>query len=448
MLTNARGVFRGEALLMKVYKMALFPYDAVVFDLDGTLFEAEEGILSSVRNTMREMNLPIPAGADLRQVIGPPLRASFVELLQVPENRAEEAMERYRQDFSARGMYCYCVYPHIRPMLESLKAGGVHVAMATSKPQWLADDILRHFRLKGLFDRVIGETDDDFAKLGKPELIRRSLPQEYCRAAMVGDRRFDMEGGRAVGIDAIGVAYGYGTTEELRTAGATTVVATTEALFRLLCPQAPSKRGFFLTVEGPDGSGKTTQVKLLEASLRQYGFDVLHTREPGGCPISEKIRQIILDPQNQEMCDTCEALLYAAARAQHVHQVIRPAVEAGRLVLSDRFEDSSVAYQGGGRQMGIETVQRINAPAVGTMRPDATLYLAIDHREALARRLSASAPDRLESEAVSFHARVQQGYESLIQKEPDRFLLVNAAQPVQAVAKDALEAVLSRLLTY
>ena len=121
MLTNARGVFRGEALLMKVYKMALFPYDAVVFDLDGTLFEAEEGILSSVRNTMREMNLPIPAGADLRQVIGPPLRASFVELLQVPENRAEEAMERYRQDFSARGMYCYCVYPHIRPMLESLK---------------------------------------------------------------------------------------------------------------------------------------------------------------------------------------------------------------------------------------------------------------------------------------------------------------------------------------
>ena len=98
--------------------------------------------------------------------------------------------------------------------------------------------------------------------------------------------------------------------------------------------------------------------------------------------------------------------------------------------------------------MGIETVQRINAPAVGTMRPDATLYLAIDHREALARRLSASAPDRLESEAVSFHARVQQGYESLIQKEPDRFLLVNAAQPVQAVAKDALEAVLSRLLTY
>lgn len=424
-----------------------FPYDAVVFDLDGTLFEAEEGIVSSVKKAMADLGLPIPAQVDLRQVIGPPLYEFFLDPLQVPEELAAKAMELYRDDFYKRGRFLYSVFPGIRLLLRSLRAAGVYVAMATSKPQELAQAILTDFYMDGYFDRIVGETADCRVKMGKPELIRQALPAKYRRAAMVGDRRFDMEGASQAGVDGIGVLYGYGTRRELENAGATAIVETTEDLWRLLCPGYQRPRGFFLTVEGPDGSGKTTQVNRLEKSLLQYGFDVQRTREPGGCPISEKIRQIILDPANEEMCDTCEALLYAAARAQHVHQVIRPAVEKGRLLLSDRFVDSSVAYQGSGRGLGIATVQQMNAPAVDHMLPDATLYLSIDARQALARRLAVSEPDRLESQAVSFHQRVQQGYEQLIAQNPERFLIVDASKDEDTVARDALRAVVERIVT-
>ena len=152
----------------------------------------------------------------------------------------------------------------------------------------------------------------------------------------------------------------------------------------------------------------------MEKNLRKFGFSVVRTREPGGCPISEEIRHLLLNPENMEMSDTCEALLYAASRAQHVHQVIRPAVERGELVLCDRFVDSSVAYQGGGRELGVDTIQQINEPAVDGMMPDATVYLDIDHREALMRRLNASEPDRLELQDVEFHERVEKAYEKLI----------------------------------
>ncbi len=425
--------------------MSMYPYDAVVFDLDGTLFDAEEGITSSVRHAMEQMNLPIPEGTQLREVVGPPLRDSFRNMLKVPQERVDEAMERYRKDFSARGMYRYSVYPHIRSLLQMLSKGGVHVALATSKPLWLAQDILRYFGLMEDFDRVIGE-EDGHAKLGKPELVRRALPDKYRRAAMVGDRKFDVEGAKANGVEAIGVSYGCGSEEELEDAGADVIVPDPESLQMLLCPGGEMPRGFFLTVEGPDGSGKTTQVNLLEKSLKQFGFTVLRTREPGGCQISEEIRRIILDTNNMEMCDTCEALLYAASRAQHVHQVIRPAVERGELVLCDRFVDSSVAYQGGGRELGVETIQQINEPAVNGMEPDATLYLAIDHEVAMRRRYAASEPDRLELAADDFHARVQKAYERLIRENKKRFLVVDAARDIDTIAEDALNTVLKRIL--
>lgn len=425
--------------------MDIFPYDAVVFDLDGTLFDAEDGIVSSVLFAMDKLGLTPPHDADLREVVGPPLRDSFRDLLGVPENLIEQAMEIYREDFSRRGMYLYSVYPDVRSILRMLREGGVHVGMATSKPLWLAMDILTYFGLDGEFDRVVGE-ENGAAQLGKAELIRRALPDKYRRAAMVGDRKFDMAGAQANGVEGIGVSYGCGSEEELQDAGATVIVPDTEGLRAVLCPGGKIPRGFFLTVEGPDGSGKTTQVELLEKSLRQFGFSVLHTREPGGCEISEEIRRIILDTNNMEMCPQCEALLYAASRAQHVHQVIRPAVERGMLVLCDRFVDSSVAYQGGGRELGVETVQQVNEPAVDGMIPDATLYLAIDHREALGRRLAASEPDRLELETDEFHARVQQAYERLARENRKRYLVVNAAQDIGSVADDALAAVLARLL--
>ena len=425
--------------------MNIFPYDAVVFDLDGTLFDAEEGIVSSVKAAVEGLGLEVPQDVDLRQVVGPPLRDSFRDLLGVPQELVEKARDLYSADFSSRGMYLYSVYPHVRSILEMLGKNGVHVAVATSKPLWLAMDILRYFRMDRLFDRVMGEIDGP-VKLGKPELIRRALPEKYKNAAMVGDRKFDVEGAKANGIEAIGVAYGCGSEEELQDAGATVIIPDTESLRAYLCPGAEIPRGFFLSVEGPDGSGKTTQVDLLEKNLKKFGFSVLRTREPGGCQISEDIRRIILDPQNMEMCDECEALLYAASRAQHVRQVIRPAVERGELVLCDRFVDSSVAYQGGGRQLGVDVIQQINAPAVGDMLPDATLYLAIDHKLALMRRLAASEPDRLELEAVEFHGRVQKAYERLIRENKRRYLTVDASRDIDSIAEDAFKAVLSRLV--
>lgn len=424
--------------------MGHFPYDAVVFDLDGTLFDAEEGIVSSVVKAMKEMGLEIPQGAQLRQVVGPPLRYSFHDLLNVPSERLDEAADRYAHIFRSEGMYRYSVYPGIRTMLRVLKENGIYVALASSKPRDLCEHILRHYGLRHFFDRVIGETDSH-AKLGKPEMIRRALPEHYERAAMVGDRLYDMEGAKAAGVDGVGAVYGCGSVEELQNAGATLLVSDADELRELLCPGVPAPRGFFLSMEGPDGCGKTTQANLLEQSLRQLGFDLVRTREPGGCPISEKIRQIILDTENAEMCGTCEALLYAASRAQHVHQVIRPAVEAGKVVLSDRFVDSSVAYQGGGRAMGVDMIRQINEPAVDGMLPDATVYLAIDHTTAMNRRLSASRPDRLEMESGAFHGRVQAAYEELINRDRQRFIVVSGDQPVEEIARQVLRQVLKRL---
>ena len=424
--------------------MGNFPYDAVVFDLDGTLFDAEEGIVSSVRKAMEEMGLAIPQGAELRQVVGPPLRYSFHDLLNVPAERLDEAAERYARVFRSEGMYRYSVYPGIRTLLRVLKENGLYVALASSKPQELCEHILQVYCLRHYFDRVIGETDNH-AKLGKPEMIRRALPEHYRRAAMVGDRLYDMEGAKAAGVDGIGAVYGCGSEEELRKAGADRLVSDADALRELLCPGVPAPRGFFLSMEGPDGCGKTTQANLLEKSLRQMGFELVRTREPGGCPISEKIRQIILDTENAEMCANCEALLYAASRAQHVHQVIRPAVEAGKVVLSDRFVDSSVAYQGGGREMGVEMIRQINEPAVDGMLPDATVYLEIDHDTAMKRRLSASRPDRLELESSAFHGRVQAAYEELIERDGRRFIVVSGDQPAEEIARQVLRQVLRRL---
>ena len=424
--------------------MGNFPYDAVVFDLDGTLFDAEEGIVSSVRKAMEEMGLAIPQGAELRQVVGPPLRYSFHDLLNVPSERLDEAADRYAHIFRSEGMYRYSVYPGIRTLLRVLKENGLYVALASSKPQELCEHILQVYCLRHYFDRVIGETDNH-AKLGKPEMIRRALPEHYRRAAMVGDRLYDMEGAKAAGVDGIGAVYGCGSEEELRKAGADRLVSDADALRELLCPGVPAPRGFFLSMEGPDGCGKTTQANLLEKSLRQMGFELVRTREPGGCPISEKIRQIILDTENAEMCANCEALLYAASRAQHVHQVIRPAVEAGKVVLSDRFVDSSVAYQGGGREMGVEMIRQINEPAVDGMLPDATVYLAIDHDTAMKRRLSASRPDRLELESSAFHGRVQAAYEELIERDRRRFIVVSGDQPAEEIARQVLRQVLRRL---
>ncbi len=425
--------------------MNLYPYDAVVFDLDGTLFDAEDGITSSALRAMEELGCEVPEGVDLREIIGPPLKQSFRDIFKVPEELIPQGMINYKRAFDEYGIYQYSVYPHIRSLLQMLREGGAHVGLATSKPRSTAVRILEYYGLAHYFDTIAGEDGDALKQHGKPELIRMALPEKYENACMVGDRRFDMQGAVEAGVDGVGVSYGCGSEEELMQAGATHIAPDTESLRALLCPGADVPRGFFLSVEGPDGSGKSTQVELMERKLKQFGFSVLRSREPGGCNISEEIRRIILDTNNTEMSAECEALLYAASRAQHVHQVIRPAVERGELVLCDRFVDSSVAYQGGGRELGVETVQRINELAVADMEPDATLYLAIDHTTALARRLNASEPDRLELEDNEFHERVQKAYERLIRENKKRFMVVDASGDIDGISREAFRLVLSRL---
>ena len=176
----------------------------------------------------------------------------------------------------------------------------MYVAIATSKPIARTLHFLKHYHMQRYFDCVIGEYNNE-AQMGKAELVRRALPERCRRAVMVGDRKFDIEGAKANGIDSIGVRYGYGAQGELEAAGATHIVNSVEELLAMLCPGCKQPRGFFLTVEGLDGSGKTTQINRLFQSLTKLGYDTLQTREPGGCKISEDIRHLVLTTDNMEM---------------------------------------------------------------------------------------------------------------------------------------------------
>lgn len=417
---------------------------AVLFDLDGTLTQSEEGIWNCVRYAAEKMGRTPPPEEVLRKFIGPPLFYSFQTYLGMTEAEATRAVAFYRERYNGVGLLENRVYPGIRRLLVRLKRAGYYLGVATGKPQEPTERILRHFRLDRFFDAVAGTRPED-TDPSKERLIRRALPDAFDGAVMVGDRRFDVEGARAAGIDSVGVGYGYGDEAELRAVGCGAYAPTVAELETILCGDSPVPRGFFLSVEGPDGSGKTTQVRRLEERLLRFGFDVYATREPGGCPISEKIRQLLLDPANGEMTDVTEALLYAAARAQHVRQTILPALATGKLVLCDRFVDSSVAYQGGGRELGVEQVREMNRPAVDGALPDATVYLDIDHVTAMKRRSAATTLDRLELQAEAFHGRVEAAYGQITAAEPERFVQVNAAQPVEQVAEELWDKVLERL---
>ena len=191
-------------------------------------------------------------------------------------------------------------------------------------------------------------------------------------------------------------------------------------------------RGLFISFEGTDGSGKTTQYRLFAEYLVSLGYEVVTTREPGGTPISEKIRGIILDPENTEMDDMTEALLFAAGRAQHVAQLIRPSVEAGKIVLCDRFMDSSIAYQGYARGLG-DCVRIINEYAVAGMQPDLTFLLDLPPQAGRARNVKAGKADRLEKQAMEFHSKVYEGYKKLAEIYPDRFIVIDAAGSIEEV---------------
>lgn len=196
-------------------------------------------------------------------------------------------------------------------------------------------------------------------------------------------------------------------------------------------------RGLFITFEGPDGSGKSTQIELLREYLKSEKYDALITREPGGTRISEEIRDIILDRKNSDMSYMTEALLYAASRAQHVDQVIRPALDEGRVVISDRFIDSSIVYQGYGRRLG-QVVEDINGYAVGDCLPDITFLLKIDPEIGIGRA-SDGKPDRIESEKISYHRSVYDAYLELEKKYPDRIYGLDGNHSIEEIQKKIRE---------
>lgn len=203
------------------------------------------------------------------------------------------------------------------------------------------------------------------------------------------------------------------------------------------------KKGLFISIEGPDGSGKSTQIKNIRRFFNDKGIDIIFTREPGGTAIGERIRHIILDRACSEMDDMTEALLYAAARAQHVRQVIKPALAEGKIVICDRFVDSSIAYQGYGRKIG-KPVEVINEYAVDGCMPDITFLMKMDPRVGR-RRISAENQDRLEREMDDFHIRTFEGYLELEKKYPERIVGIDASRSIEEIKSDIykkLEAVI------
>lgn len=200
------------------------------------------------------------------------------------------------------------------------------------------------------------------------------------------------------------------------------------------------KKGLFITFEGPDGSGKTTVSTAVVERLQKEGYQVKYTREPGGSKIAEEIRSVILNPKNTEMDARCEALLYAAARRQHLVEKVLPALEEGITVISDRFVDSSLAYQGYGRGIGVDEVYSINMFAIEGRLPDKTIYLDIDAKTGLDRiNANRTSLDRLDQESEDFHNLVHKGYEEVVNIYKDRMVIIDASKDVESVIEEAYQ---------
>ncbi len=201
-----------------------------------------------------------------------------------------------------------------------------------------------------------------------------------------------------------------------------------------------AKRGLFVTFEGPEGAGKSTQAKLLIKFLEGRGIDAVLTREPGGTAVSKKIREILLDPANRAMVPTTELLLYAADRAQHVGELVVPALESGRWVVCDRFVDSTVAYQGRGRGLDMTLIAELNRVATGGLRPDVTFLIDLPPELGMGRvvkrgaaEATAGGKDRMEGESIEFHRRLRSGFLEIAHAEPGRVRVIDGARPIAAI---------------
>ena len=194
-------------------------------------------------------------------------------------------------------------------------------------------------------------------------------------------------------------------------------------------------KGLFISLEGGDGAGKSTQIKRIEKFFKEKGLVVVHTREPGGTPIGEKLRDILLDSGNPEMEDVTEMLIFAAQRAQNVREFIIPAIERGEVVICDRFVDSSIAYQAYGRELG-DMVEIVNGYATAGLLPDITFWLDIDPEAGKERASKSGELDRLETAQMDMHYRVREGYKKITEKHPDRVKRIDASKSVKEVSED------------
>ena len=202
----------------------------------------------------------------------------------------------------------------------------------------------------------------------------------------------------------------------------------------------------FITFEGPEGSGKSTQIAMLANTLREHGFTVVQTREPGGTSIGDQVRAVVHHVDNTMMSSEAELLLYSASRAQLVNELIRPSLAANKIVLCDRYADSTIAYQGYGRSLDLTALDQVTQFATGGLKPDVTLLLDIDVERGLARRTNGGDEmNRLDLEAVEFHKRVRAGYHTLAAADPERWIIVDADRTVPEVQQDLAKIVLSCL---
>lgn len=197
----------------------------------------------------------------------------------------------------------------------------------------------------------------------------------------------------------------------------------------------------FITIEGCDGVGKTYQTRMLKQYCSEIGADVVFTREPGGSDIAEQIRKIILDAHNSDMDDMCEAFLYAAARIQHLHDIVKPAIREGKIVFCDRYVHSSYVYQGIARGLGLQKIVDLNDIAVGEYMPEFTIFLDLSPEKAFERKGGADQSDRMEAVDYSFHQKVYDGYKKIIAANPDKFVVIDASgtkEQTQAQLRKAL----------
>jgi len=411
-------------------------YDWFVFDLDGTLSQSEEGILGCASHAIDVLGYERPCESEMRRFIGPPLYWSFTELCGMDSDTAYRAIQIYRVYYLTGGWQKTRIYEGVQQLMRAIKLSGGHIAAATTKPEAPTLKILDYFGLLKYFD-IISATTPESIDTSKKGLILNALRDcpDKSRAIMIGDTHYDCEGARDAGVDFAGVTYGYGTRDEFT--GAKFIADDVFALADFLTGGLP--RGMFVTFEGMDGCGKTTQFRRALEYLKRRGWAVVSSREPGGCPISEKIRDILLDNANEGMTELCEAYLYAASRAQHVREVINPALNAGKMVVCDRFLDSSMAYQGAGRELSMDEIRQINAFAVDSLSPDITFYYRAGIDTSEQRVLMGGAPDRMEAENREFRARVDAGYEQLCESESGRIFRIDSSRDIESVFDDTLK---------